>query len=256
MKAIVNVLFLLLSIKAKAIIFEQDDRVEVDPNSSPYNKIAKIFFNDAVDYCTGSLVGKSLILTNRHCIGFDDEGNTTAMIVAFGYTRGDYSVKANVVGVTYEELQPFENPAPGDWAILKIDKPLGKRFGHFGVMAPTDLGQMKHLLLPGFNSDVDRGMILSADEDCEVMKLKREWWLGDYNDIMVHNCDMYKGSSGGPLLKCQDLDSCSIVGVNNRFFPAGVYQTGPYRNSKAPQNMAVYSRRFMPTLRKLLAEEK
>src|SRR6185503_15448716 len=69
-----------------------DRRAEVDPNTPPWNAIAKVQTNTGVR-CTGVLIAPAVVLTAAHCLY---NRRTRAMLqpvslhVLFGYERAGY----------------------------------------------------------------------------------------------------------------------------------------------------------------------
>lgn len=84
-------------------------------------------------YCTASLVGKDLILTNAHCLAKDGELVKGNYRFQLGFNRGTFRAESGTTQAWYGTLTPENNNWKSDWAILKLEIPLGVDYGYFGV---------------------------------------------------------------------------------------------------------------------------
>ena len=102
-----------------------DRRVVVDPQSPPWNAVAKIQTNTATR-CSGTLVAPSSVLTAAHCL-YNPRTRVflqpQSLHVLFGYRRGSYRwhgrVARYVIGEGFDGGAPGRHPG-SDWARLEL----------------------------------------------------------------------------------------------------------------------------------------
>jgi|GEM_PF-3300273 len=174
--------------------------------------------------CTASLIAEDLILTNAHCTKptvkrlmffpeyFDDDGSEPP-----GYT---------VV------LPPLERDERLDYAILRLTKKAGKRYGVLRLSkeklrSGDDLSILHHPL--GQPKSVTR-------YGCRVKAMQRDGRL-------LHLCDTMPGSSGSPVMTG---DSRYMVGLH---FAGGGTRRNPVNIARSVAELAKHS----PIIRKVLA---
>jgi V8-like Glu-specific endopeptidase len=223
-------------------IVGNDDRLPVISQQFPWSAIGRLDIVDAnggeFHKCTGTLIGRDLVLTNSHCLfskkvlipegGLVFKPNLIKQNVDEpGYNTAD---RATVISYQYgwkDFLNPFENKAqsfPEDWALLKLDKPLGDKYGYLGwrsldLTNPQVLSALKgQVRLAGYSSDFPRdfpkerqGDIAGAHLGCSIEQI-------DENGRMIHDCDTMAGSSGSSIIALfEDGDDANyyIIGLNN-----------------------------------------
>jgi protease YdgD len=92
--------------------------------------------------CTGTLIGTDIVLTNAHClmdattnqpiIGRDQAPDSPVQIVfQASMIKGVALDSARVIDYRYGTNKP-QKFLGDDWAILKLDKPLGSMYGYLG----------------------------------------------------------------------------------------------------------------------------
>jgi protease YdgD len=179
-----------------------DRRVAVDPQSPPWNAIAKLQTNIATR-CSGALVGPSTVLTAAHCL-YNRRTRTFlqpgSLHVLFGYERGNYRwygrVARYVIGDRFDGSEPARHPG-SDWARLHLAAPVPPAIAPLLVASdPPALGTA--IVLPGYNRD--RTELLMADLSCPItgrVEIRGE-------RLLTHDCSATRGTSGGPLLAERD----------------------------------------------------
>ena len=186
-----------------------DRRVVVDPNTPPWNAIAKVQTNIG-ERCTGALIAPSVVLTAAHCLY---NPLTRALLeavslhVLFGYQRDTYRwhrlVARITIGPGFDGRVP--RPQPGDWARLELTQPVPVTpLPLLGT--PVSAGMA--VALAGYNQD--REQLLLADLACQVERVVR---LPGGARFLIHDCAATRGTSGAPLLVRQG-DKWAIVGIN------------------------------------------
>ncbi|MEL7244599.1 MAG: trypsin-like serine protease [Cyanobacteria bacterium J06573_2] len=220
------------------IVVGLDDRHPMLSRNYPWSAIGRIEYVAGREsyHCTGSLITEDIVLTNAHCVVDPDTHKVNREIkfrpnVINGRSKDDNDtavVKKIIAGTNFKEANPSKN----DWAVVKIDKPLGKKYGHFGwVSLPTStmLKYPKKFRMIGYSGDfptsetlkafpylkAGEGLTAGVHVGCSILK--------EENGSLSHDCDTTGGSSGGPIV-AQIKGKYYIIALNNaeRFDMYGV----------------------------------
>ena len=210
--------------KNRAIIGD-DQRLPMLSREYPWSTIGKIvMLSGSQEYsCTGTLISKSLVLTNAHCIYNNDQKLFQRMYFLPNLINGRLRTKNDVAIVTNVWAgtnSPDEQPA-NDWAILELNKPLGEKYGFLKWRSvPVALLQKykDKIAVAGYSGDypnpqvykelsAGRGYTAGVHEKCSV--------LGERDGMLVHNCDTNPGASGSALITKID-GVYQIVGLHAR----------------------------------------
>lgn len=233
----------------KSNVFGRDDRIHVRDNyDTVLRKIVRVV-NNRSQGCTGSLVAPNLVLTNAHCI-FDKDKQTKVRTFTKGtifiyarYYKYRYADRARVTRVWHSKNYP--GARANDWAILKLNKPLGKTFGWFGYSQNIDEIRNETISNAGFSNDVDKGHVLSYAKSCQVRSFQPHWGR------ILHDCDGARGNSGSPVWRCKNGNKdCRIYALQAAEFrgKGGKSLNLPqYSHDKA--NVAIYVSQFYDVLR-------
>ena len=206
---------------SRAIIGE-DDRVLLTSQSYPWSAVGQISGiapNGNGYICTGSLVAPDVVLTNAHCVMDSDTGEM-ARNVKFkpNLINGrvtDLNDIANVHSVLLgTDFADGRNPHPDDWAFVALDRPLGQKYGTLALapLPTATLAQapfLDNLVMVGYSGDFpasNPGQSASAHIGCSIVDA--------WQDVVLHACDTYGGSSGGPILGLVN-DEVRIVALNS-----------------------------------------
>lgn len=203
-----------------------DDRLPMTSSDYPWSAIGRIVSVVPIDEstvataaCTGTLIRSDLVLTNAHCV-VDPTTHQFKQAVYFqpNLVNGqltneeDLAIATDVWAATDFRDDPVP-PHADDWAILKLDKPLGDTYGTI-EWTPLPLEALVEeyqgqLTLVGYSGDFpadNPGETAGVHEGCSI--------FGSYEDSLVHDCDTTGGSSGGPILAEVDRD-VRLVAVNS-----------------------------------------
>lgn len=122
--------------------FGRDDRVLFDTAEHPWSAIGQLQF-DSGAACSGSLIAPDIVLTAAHCLigpgGLEAAGR---FITARDHPRGPFEaqmIDAHVIDMLRDEpdaeILLRENL---DWALVRLDRPIGERAGMLKVEALSD----------------------------------------------------------------------------------------------------------------------
>jgi V8-like Glu-specific endopeptidase len=202
----------------KEIIGKDNRQTVASGKAYPWTAIGRVFPGN----CTATLVGEDLLLTNAHCVldyergGKNYENITFHPNVVNGQTidsRDVAQATEAITGTNFEESNRYRHQYPGwrgislgdsarDWALLKLDKPVGLKYGFWGwraVPTPELVNDRKYkLAIAGYPYDFNQpgllqsqGNTLAVQEGCSILKEER--------NMYYHDCDTAKGSSGSPI---------------------------------------------------------
>lgn len=208
-----------------------DDRVPLLSRKYPWSAIGKVqgITNEGQGYhCTGTLIGEDVVLTNAHCV-IDPQTQRLSQRIAFqpnviNGKPGDQSDIAEVENVVYgtdftgTEVENLSN----DWALLKLNKPIGLKYGYVGWKSlPSSVlakNRSKYIFVgysgdfPNINKEKYRfftagqGWTAAVHDGCSI--------VNEESNILLHDCDMTQGASGGPIIGVIG-NQPYIVGLNN-----------------------------------------
>ena len=227
-----------------ANIFGNDERRILEQKQYPWSSIGRFDKSG----CTGTLVAKNIVVTAAHCFTsnniqpFDD--NFTIISTIEG------RVSSSITKFWFGSFQPKIN-RNNDWALIQLSEPLGLHFGWLG----TDNMRPKKGLpvsMAGFSNDRAEGTRLSGVKNCHIRGYKK--------NLLLHDCDATRGSSGAALFSWYGNNSSGkklpyIVGINIGEFRRGSNQSLKV-NSFNPDvaNCAITSDTFLETLSSILKQ--
>lgn len=200
-----------------ATVFNEEDWHQVNGKQYPYSAIVNLKRGSKDKLgCSGAMIGAYTVLTAAHCVYADlsDMSHFSSQYQPYdleAYVGGEsssYKAKGNRIFV----LTKIQNNA-GEWthmdyAIVVLDKPIGKKSGFLGVKNPV-LHVNDSIAVLGFPGERDHssawlsnGKILSVAE----------------NEVHF-DANVLPGNSGGPLFLKNDLTTViGVVSFENRQF--------------------------------------
>ena len=188
----------------------RDDRVRVNIEQTPWRYMGR-FTNAAGEACTATLIARNVIVTAAHCIhthvGLTNAGTFTA---AGGATANATAYLINT-RFDYQRFNTSDDLDGLDWALIRLDQPLGDTLGHAGVRNLNAEGRAAaraaDLLQAGYSWDT--GDTLSANINCHVLEI--------YPDgTFSHECDTTRGDSGSAFL-VRNGQGFDVIGVDSNF---------------------------------------
>ncbi|MEH1841279.1 MAG: trypsin-like serine protease [Nostoc sp.] len=204
-----------------------DDRTPMLSRKYPWSTIGRVQGTtaDAGSYhCTGALIAENWVITNSHCVIDPDTGKLSQQIqflpnVIDGQVQ-DVRDVATVEQVVYgTDFKNGKELNANDWALMKINQPLGRRYGYLGIKAlpsATLIRNQKRFFFIGYSGDFPSakyqqyftagpGWTASFQAGCSIVK--------EEENFLLHDCDTAGGSSGGPIIAMID-DEPYIVALN------------------------------------------
>jgi len=191
--------------------FGRDDRVLVPVNDLPWRYMG-VLRMDTGESCTATLIARDVLITAAHCIHSEGRlnasgrwesasGQHTARVIAYQIDRR-FNYSRFVGGNEVDGL---------DWALLRIDQPLGETLGHAGVRNLTGEGRQTalstDLMQAGYSWDT--GGRLSGNLRCRMVNFESD-------GTFMHECDTTRGDSGSAFVT-PNGDGYDVIGVDSSF---------------------------------------
>ncbi|MEX0269164.1 serine protease [Leptolyngbyaceae cyanobacterium UHCC 1019] len=240
-------------------IFGKDDRIPMNSSKYPWSAIGRIeAFKDKqmLGTCTGTLIGKRLVVTNAHCIVNEVTKKITSNKIRFrpNLINGEAPAEALASRVVLGTNDP-RGDRGNDWAFLILDRPLGETYGwmKFVVDDFADLASFKdEIILVGYSSDFPKE---KPSETAGVHKGCSIRGFGSQLGTIAHDCDMMAGASGGPMFKLLPDGSAAILALNaaERVSPEG--KKVP-KFSRETANIGVYAATWAGKAEELLKTQR
>jgi len=186
-------------------VIGRDDRVPMTSRAYPWSTIGRLEHLDdkgrVTIICTGSLIGNDLVLTNSHCVVDEDTHKLTGDVLRFRPNLIDNRSRTSAFArrVRYGDNGERGFFGENDWALIRLDQPLGRQQGTLGWrnLSTESLRRLVgKVQLAGYSADFPPdhpGKTAGVDRECSI--------LGDGDmGFLRHDCDTFGGASGSPLL--------------------------------------------------------
>ena len=173
-------------------------------------KVGVIGLQDRTDpnlfhlWCTGFLVGPDLFMANHHCT-YDDNGLflLTGAAIFMDYYQ-ELSVDPSAGGLTARVSEVVHAQALKDYALLRLDKPIGDTYGWLELATTTDV-----------NTNQSVKIIQHPQSRSKEIVRKNSQILGtlvDYPFALAYLADSEPGSSGSPVFL---KDGTSVIAIHH-----------------------------------------
>ena len=189
--------------------FGNDDRVLVPVNEAPWRFMGTLTM-DSGGVCSATLIARDVVVTAAHCIASDGGINAAAQ-----FKSADEAHTARVTAYlvdpnyNYRRFNTTDEIDGLDWALLRIDQPLGDRYGHATVRSITGPGQPLSTELMQAGYSWDTGGHLSGNLRCRMVQTNAD-------NTFAHECDTTRGDSGSGFL-VRDGAGFDLIGVDSNF---------------------------------------
>lgn len=192
--------------------FGRDDRVLVPVNELPWRFMGTLRMSGG-ESCTATLIASNVIVTAAHCIHSDQGLNARAVFTsADGRHTGNVTAYLIDPRFNYRLFNSGDEIDGLDWALLRLDQPLGDRVGHAGIRNLTGEGRAVALAtdLQQAGYSWDTGENLSGNLRCRMVTV--------YNDnTFAHECDTTRGDSGSAFVVRNARGGYDVVGTDSNF---------------------------------------
>lgn len=205
------------SLSLASAIVGEDRRERVSDSGEltqwPYRSIVRVLMPSIGGVCSGTLVARDIVLTAAHCIFplLEQPEDQRQVVVAANYRNGEYDDLSAVTMIDLGASDFQRHGRDNDWALLKLERPLGDTFGFMLTARSLPTGfWSRGLSAAGYSSDLESGEYLTVDRDCRIHNFLP-------NRGYSHDCNSWNGASGGPIFKCIEgvtgQSYCYIVAI-------------------------------------------
>jgi protease YdgD len=191
--------------------FGRDDRVRVNAQQAPWRYMGR-FVNTQGEACTATLIASNVIVTAAHCI-HTDGGVTSGGEFTPEAGGGNARATHYLVSPRYNyRLFNTTDEIDGlDWALIRLNQPLGERLGFAGVRNITSQGiaqaRTADLFQGGYSWDT--GETIHGNVGCHMVQTYPD-------NTFAHECDTTRGDSGSSFL-VRNGQGFDVIGVDSNF---------------------------------------
>lgn len=199
----------LLPATALAVGFAPDQR-RLAPNRTPFTALARTHAHGGVG--CGVMVGPDLLLTCAHCVSDPQRQLYEDVEIELGLGFESGSRSARMKSAVFPKGGSVAIEAGQDWAIVQLDRPLGAYYGWLNCRYLTDAEwPEQEIELLGYCACPQEARPQFGEMDRPYRCPGAVSDVGP--EIVFHNCAMWGGTSGAPLL-AKNGDDYNVVGIN------------------------------------------
>ena len=183
--------------------------------------------------CTGFLVGPDLFMTNHHCINDDFGPLPLHDAVIFMDYYQDPDVDRTRGGVTAGVSETLRADAPKDYALLRLDKPIGNTYGWLQLDSTTRVDTSQSVKLISHNAGRSKEIVRRNSEIVELPTT-----LADaYPFLLAYLADSEGGASGSPVFLREGTGVIAIhhSGWSNRITGEPLFNAGSLMSYIVPE---------------------
>ena len=159
--------------------------------------------------CTGFLVGPDLFMTNHHCI-HDDFG---LLPIAGARIYMDYYQDRDVDptrgGITARVTEILRMDGPKDYALLKLDRPIGNTYGWLELDTTTRPNSSQSVKLMSHPDGRSKEIVR---RNSQIVNIPAGHPLQNVPFALAYLADSEGGSSGSPVFL---RDGTSVIGIHH-----------------------------------------
>lgn len=171
----------------------------VDSSKHPWRMIGRINLAGR-GHCTATLVSADQVLTSAHCLWNRETAKWfPAQYITFvaGAEKDNFQGVSNAISYkTAPQFIPSKLNSPksikSDWALLKLQKPLGSQLGYLTLIPEKSLKVEQEIFQAGYRAD--RPYVLTVENNCSIAEFYEN------RSILRTTCSTLSGDSGGPVL--------------------------------------------------------
>lgn len=186
--------------RTEALIFGTDDRVSVQAKPHDlFGPVGIIFGMPEGGHATAFLVDDCHALTVQHAFGTRRAAVGRSVSFASGVHGPAKNWRVTSALVIADGGLDLREPADdgfsirkSDWALLKLDKCLGRMFGHVRVSSRLP-DPDERIGVAGYPVDKPLSAGLIVDPSCLIR--------GTRSGVLLHDCSTLPGNSGSPLFR-------------------------------------------------------
>ena len=160
--------------------------------------------------CTGFLVGPDLLMTNHHCIhdDFGGQASLESIRVYMDYYQ-ERNVDPTLGGVTAGVTAVLSADALMDYALLRLDKPIGNTYGWLELDTTTRVNSSQHVKIISHNAGRSKEIVR---RNSQIVDIPAGHPLASLPFMFAYLADTLGGSSGGPVFL---RDGTGVIGINH-----------------------------------------
>ena len=174
--------------------------------------------NQFIPWCTGFLVGPDLFMTNHHC-AYDESDQflfENAAILMDYYQ--DLDVDPTGGGMTARVSEVLQADDPKDYALLRLDKPIGNTYGWLELDTTTVPNSGQNVKLISHPAGRSKEIVR---DNSEIVDIPADDPLTDVAFVLAYLADSEQGSSGSPVFLREGTGVIAIHHSGPKGFNAG-----------------------------------